>query len=118
MSNIQFAFKHVGVNVTVVGTEITSLLPVICEKLDHFLTWPTEEDCLSRQGIWTKLPLAVGAIDGTSHRIYIPEVEPQELYYLGHRHFHCLHTHVWDNTLHRFEFGLMRQLGTYLIFPE
>ena len=94
MSNIQFAFKHVGVNVTVVGTEITSLLPVICEKLDHFLTWPAEKDWLSRQGIWTKLPLAVGAIDGTSHRIYIPEVEPQELYYLGHRHFHCLHTQV------------------------
>jgi len=42
VSNIQFAFQHVGVSVTVVGTEITSLLPVFCEKLDHFLTWPTE----------------------------------------------------------------------------
>ena len=42
VSTIQFAFKHVGVSVTVVGTEITSLLPVFCEKLDHFLTWPTE----------------------------------------------------------------------------
>ena len=66
VSNIHFAFKHIGVNITVVGTEITSLLPVFCEKLDHFLTWPTEEDWLSRQGIWTKLPIAVGAIDGTS----------------------------------------------------
>ena len=92
---------------TVVGTEITSLLPVFCEKLCHFLTWPTGEDWRSRQGIWTKLPIAVGALYGTSHRIYIPVFEPQELYYLGHRHFHCLHTPVvsdaCDNTLHRFE---------------
>jgi len=38
--------------------------------------------------------MAVGAIDDTSHRIYRPEVEPQELYNLGHRQFHCLHTQV------------------------
>ena len=61
-----------GVSVTVVGTEITSLLPVFCEKLDHFLVWPTEEDWRSMLGVWTKLPMAVGAIDGSSHRIYRP----------------------------------------------
>ena len=50
VSNTQFAFKHVGVSVTVVGTEITYLLPVFCEKLYHFLIWPTEEDWRSMEG--------------------------------------------------------------------
>ena len=85
---------------------------------------PGQRNRRSMQVIWTKLLMAVGAIDGTSHRIYIPEVEPQELYYL--RHGHSLPSHsncfwcVWDNTLHTFEwhFGLMRQLGTDLIFLE
>ena len=54
------------VSVTVVGTEITSLLPVFCEKLDHFLVWPTKEEWRSMLGVWTKLPMAVGAIDGSS----------------------------------------------------
>ena len=42
VSNKQFAFKHVGVSVTVVGTEITYVLPVFCENFGHFLTWTTE----------------------------------------------------------------------------
>ena len=71
--------------------------------------------------------MAVGAIDGTSHRIYRPEVEPQELYYLGHRQFHCLHTQVISDVYGTIryidlnaaqQFGLTRQLGTDLIFPE
>ena len=54
-------------------------------------------------------------------------MEPQELYYLGHRYFHCLHTQVVSDayvtivykTLNDAQqFGLMRQLGTDLIFPE
>ena len=108
-------------------TEITSLLPVFYEKLDPFLVWPTEEDWRSMLGIWTNLSMAVGAIDGTSYRIYRPEVEPQELYYLGHRHFHCIHTQVVSvayGTIRYIDlndaqqFGLMRQFGNYLIFPE
>ncbi|VDI60819.1 Hypothetical predicted protein [Mytilus galloprovincialis] len=43
---------------------------------------------------WEKLPMAVGAIDGTLTEIYRPLVELQELYYSGHRHFHCVHTQV------------------------
>ena len=83
--------------------------------------------------VWTKLLMTVGAIDGTSHRICRPEMKPQELHYSGHRHFHCLHTHVVCGvygTIHYIEigyaghlndaqpFGLMRQLGTELIFSE
>ena len=65
-----------GVGVTIVGTAITSLLPVFCEKLDHFPVWPAEEDWRSMLGVWTKLSMTVGAIDGSSPRIYISEVEP------------------------------------------
>ena len=54
-------------------------------------------------------------------------MEPQELYYLGHRYFHCLHTQVVSDAYGTIryidlndaqQFGLMRQLGNYLIFPE
>ena len=81
-----------GVSVTDVGTEITSLLPVFCEKLDHFLVWPTEEDWRSMLGVWTKLPMAV-MVPRTGYTD--PEVESQVLYYSGHRHFHCLDQHAF-----------------------
>ena len=79
------------------------------------------------QIIWTKLSMTVGAIDGTSHRIYRPEVEPQELYYLRLGHFHCLHTQFVSDAYGTIRyiamndgqhFRLMRQLGTDLIFLE
>lgn len=41
-----------------------------------------------------ELPCVVGAIDATSHEIYIPENEPQRLYYSGHRKYHCMHTQI------------------------
>ena len=78
-----------------------------------------------------KLPSAVGAIDGTSHRIYRPEVEPQELYYSGHRHFHCIHTQVDVHGTIRYtesvyqghlndaqQYALMQEIGMGLQFPE
>ena len=34
-------------------------------------------------GVWPELHNTVGSIDGTSHEIYRPIVEPQEQYYLG-----------------------------------
>ena len=60
------------------------------------------------QVVWTKLPMAVAALGGSSHRIYRPEMKPQELYYSGHRHFHCLHTQVdcgAYGTIHYIEIG-------------
>ena len=84
-------------------------------------------------GVWTKLPVAVGAVYGSSHRIYRPRVEPQKLYYSGHRHFHCLYTQVVcdayvtiryiesayaDHLNDAQQIGLMQKLGTDLIFPE
>jgi hypothetical protein len=37
-------------------------------------------------------------MDSTSTEIYHPQIEPQELYFLGHRHFHAVHIQlVIDN---------------------
>jgi hypothetical protein len=47
------------------------------------------EERTNFQGRWQKLPFAVGAIDGTS-----TEIESQEHYYSGNRHYHCIHTQV------------------------
>ena len=69
-------------------------LPFFCEQVKAYLVWPTVAEWRAMRETWAKLPSAVGAIDGTFHRIYRPEVEPQELYYSGHRHFHCMHTQV------------------------
>ena len=44
------------------------------------------------------LESAVGVIDSTSTEIYHPQIEPQELYFFGHRHFHAIHIQlVIDN---------------------
>ena len=83
--------------------------------------------------ILTAVPSAVGVIDGTSHRIYRPEVEPQELYYSGHRQFHCIHTQVVVDvhlTIRYIEseyqghlndaqqYALMQEMGTGLQVPD
>ena len=55
------------------------------------------------QSSWRMAAAAVcfGAIDGTSHAIYRPMNEPQEQFYSGHRHTHCLHTQILiDNKKH------------------
>ena len=46
------------------------------------------------RGTWGDIPIGVGAIDGTSHQVYKPQTEAQELYYSGHRHQHCMHTQI------------------------
>ncbi|VDI61573.1 Hypothetical predicted protein [Mytilus galloprovincialis] len=79
--------------------------------------------------------MAVGAIDGTSTEIYRPLVEPQELYYSGHRHFHCVHNQVVNDNLGKIcyidagvlrhqkdaqQFAMMRSIGRHaeFDFPE
>ena len=69
--------------------------------------------------------MAVGAIDGTSSGYTDRKWNHRNC--LGHRHFHCLHTQVVSDAYGTIryivlkdaqQFGLMRQLGTHLIFPE
>ncbi|KAK3100045.1 hypothetical protein FSP39_013878 [Pinctada imbricata] len=61
----------------------------------HALTpkikWPSAGEWRQKYGKWPEMPHVVGAIDGTSHEILVPEID-QQLFYSGHRHFHCFHT--------------------------
>ena len=85
------------------------------------------------RNVWDKLPVAVGAIDGTSHEVYKPGTEPQEQYFSGHRQYHAIHSqvivgnsgvirHVESGFLgHQNDaqqFRLMRQIGIDLPFPD
>jgi len=56
--------------------------------------WPTINEWREKRSSWTKLESAVGVIDSTSTEIYHPQIEPQELNFSGHRHFHAIHTQV------------------------
>ena len=58
------------------------------------MQWPTINEWREKRSSWTKLESAVGVIDSTSTEIYHPQIEPQELYFSGHRHFHAIHTQV------------------------
>ena len=84
------------------------------------------------RGKFTKILDAVGAIDGTSHEIYRPQTEPQQLFYSGHRCYHALHTQLivdTSGTIRHVEsgfpghlndaqtLGLMQYIGTDLPFP-
>ena len=61
--------------------------------------WHNRHEWLQLRGTWPEMPNVVGAIDGTSHRIYMPK-RNQQLYYSGHRKCHCLHTQVkWLNII-------------------
>ena len=122
-----------GISVSTVSSDIRNLIPIFFETLQHLVDWPAVAEWREMAGGWTKLPMAVGAIDGTSHRIYRPEIEPQEQYYSGHRCFHCVHTQVVVDVQGRIrhiesgysgrlndaqQFRLMQQIGTELPFPE
>ena len=121
------------ISVSVVGTEVTNILPMFSDKLKSYVVWPTLEEWRNMRGTWPKIPSAVGAIDGTSHRIYRPKVEPQELYYSGYRHSHCIHSQVVidANGIIRYvssgypghlndaqTYTMMRQIGVDLSFPD
>jgi hypothetical protein len=103
------------------------------EKYRQYVRWPSLQEWTNFQGRWQKLPFAVGAIDGTSTEIYRPGIEPQEHYYSGNRHYHCIHTQVVitnDGTICYVECGflghqndaqqfmLTRQIGIDLPFPD
>ena len=113
--------------------KITNSLPLFCEQVKAYLVWPTVAECWAMRETWANLPSAIGAIDGTSHRIHRPEVEPQVLYYSGHRHFHFIHTQVVvdvHGTVCYIESGyqghlndaqqyaLMQEIGTDLQFTD
>jgi hypothetical protein len=69
-------------------------------QLTSFEEWTNFQEC------WQKLPFDFGGIDGTSTEIYRPGIEPQEHYYSGNRHYHCIHTQVMITNDGEFEYHL------------
>lgn len=82
------------ISVATVGNELNKMRCIMWNIYANQIVWPSQQEWQSMRGHWSKLPDAVGAIDGTSHRIYRPGIEPQALYFSGHRHTHCVHTMV------------------------
>lgn len=75
-----------------IGSELDGLRPIIHYFYINGIGWPSVAEWRGMHGVWEKLPDAIGAIDGTSHHIYRPQNELQQLYYSGHKHQHCMHT--------------------------
>ena len=79
---------------TTVCNIINSMTQPLHELYAGSVRWPTVAEWTRLGGKWRDMPLVVGMIDATSHRIYKPKTERETLYYSGHRHFHCVHTQI------------------------
>lgn len=90
-------FHHLSlifdVSLTLVHKAIHEMWQILHQHFRTLITWPSIDKWESMRGCWSELEEAVGAIDGTSHRIYRP-TENQALFYSGHRDIHCVHTQV------------------------
>ena len=119
--------------VPTVKEEIHTFIPVFRDTHRQHVIWPSMEEWTNFQGLWQKLPFAVGAIGGTLTEIYRPGIEPQKHYYSGNGYYHCIHTQILitnggtlcdvecgslghQNDAH--QFMLMRQIGIDLPFPD
>ena len=83
-----------SISVSTIKYQIRWLYKPFQNKIIGFVQWPTIEEWRDYQGHWTKIPSAVGAIDGTSHKINTPSTEPQEQFYSGHCQYHAVHIQV------------------------
>ena len=70
------------------------ILPILNRYFSNFIRWPSDEEWEDKIGYWENFPYAVGVIDGTLHEIQRPITDPQELYYNGRVHYHCLSTQI------------------------
>ncbi|XP_061179072.1 uncharacterized protein LOC133187673 [Saccostrea echinata] len=83
-----------GASTSSVGYILKKTWFMLWDILSSEIRWPTAAEWLSMRGRWDNMQNVVGAIDGTSHEIYIPQTEPQQEFYSGHRKYHCIHTQV------------------------
>lgn len=83
-----------GISRWSVSRIVHSICSILYDILKQNISWPSLRRWRDLKVTWRKLPEAVGEINGTSNRIYIPSTEPQRLYYSGHRRYHCVHTQI------------------------
>ena len=86
------------ISTAIVQVEIRKMIDIFYQKMEHYLKWPTEDEWLLKRGDWEGLYPAVGAIDGTSHQIFKPMTDPQQLFYSGYRKYHAIHTQIVADT--------------------
>ena len=73
---------------------IHSVVPILWRFFHNQVHWPTVDEWNALRGNWQSFPNAVGCLDGTPHKIYRPQVEPQREFYSGHRHYHLMNTQL------------------------
>jgi hypothetical protein len=61
--------------------EIRTFIRAFYTTFVNCITWPTIDKWFSKRGNWNKLYLAVGAKDGTSHKLLRPMDKPQHQFY-------------------------------------
>ncbi|CAG2212839.1 unnamed protein product [Mytilus edulis] len=86
--------QYFGISVPTVYTIIKKMWVILWEEVARTIVWPDRNTWHRRNGKWPEMPNVLGCIDGTSHEILVPQTEPQEEFYSGHRKFHCIHTQV------------------------
>ena len=82
------------ISIQTVSAIIYHVIPVLWRYFQSQVTWPTLAEWNAMRRAWPMFPNAVGCIDGTPHKIYRPEQEPQREFYSGHRHFHLMSTQI------------------------
>lgn len=112
-----------GVSLTTVSETVQEVWIILWQQYRLDIAWPTVEEWQSMGNELEFLDGVVGYIDGTSHEISIPEVEPQRLFYSGHRKFHCIHTQVVADVHRRIRYihsgfpGHMNDAQTLALMP-
>ena len=83
-----------GISVPIVCRIVNKIWIIIWEIFEPSIRWPSIASWRHCKQIWKEMPNVVGAIDGTSHEILVPQSEQQQVFYSGHRKYHCIHTQV------------------------
>ena len=83
------------VSITDVHRITKSVWPILFNTFASKIYWPSREEWMRLNQVWPQLPGVVGAIDGTSHEIYVPNnIDERKSTYSGHRKYHCIHTQI------------------------
>ena len=83
---------------------MSNIVNDVWPKLWQHVSWPSLAEWIGMRGHWPLAPNVIGAIDGTSHEIYMPSIEPQEQFFSGHRQYHCMHSIVIMTNERRFAY--------------
>ena len=82
------------VNEDSINRDIHLITNILWRYFRDNVTWPTNNQWAMKMSTLEWFPGCVGFIDGTRHEIYIPVVEPQQLFYSGHCHYHNFSTQI------------------------